>query len=216
MQQEVQNYSIGKQTPMSPHARQGHALEKITLMTLKARGKLRPGQPTAKQFAEMLRQERADIIPDQYGEDSNAFIHNSTAKPITAYRFNKFKDMHKMRGINLDKTTLQDPALAEKMRKKRSMARHDKSSHDKFGSNMINYKNQGVDFFTGGDDEALQGTTSGGGKIADTQTKEAVRPPGDIRTDSEDDETGGESAEKDPEGKKAAQAKYDQHPHLAR
>ena len=192
-------------------------MEKITLMTLKARGKLRPGQPTAKQFAEMLRQERADIIPDQYGEDSNAFIHNSTAKPITAYRFNKFKDMHKMRGINLDKTTLQDPALAEKMRKKRSMARHDKSTYNKFGSsNMINFKNQGVDFFAGGDDEALPGTTSGGGKIADTQTKEAVRLPADIRTDTEDDETGGESPEKEGEDKKAAQAKYDQHPQIAR
>ena len=49
---------------MSPCARQSIAIDKITMMTLKARGKLLPGQPTAKQYAEMLKQKRADFIPD--------------------------------------------------------------------------------------------------------------------------------------------------------
>ena len=47
-QKDVANYSVGQHTPMSPNARQSAALDKITLMTLKARGKLLPGQPTAK------------------------------------------------------------------------------------------------------------------------------------------------------------------------
>lgn len=89
-------------------------MDKIQYMSLKARGKLRPGQPTAKQFAEQLKKAQAMHTPDEFGKTS-AFVHNNTAKPITAYRFNKFKDMHKMRGINLDQTRkagLRDEGLA--------------------------------------------------------------------------------------------------------
>ena len=88
-------------------------------MSLKARGKLRPGQPDAKQFAEQLRRAQAMNCPTEYGNNGQAFVHNSTNKPITAYRFNKFKNMQKMRGINLGETsgiTHKDEQFAEKMR----------------------------------------------------------------------------------------------------
>ena len=91
-------------------------------MSLKARGKLRPGQPTAKQFADQLKKNQAMHTPDEFGK-STAFVHNNTAKPITAYRFNKFKDMHKMRGVNLDrkdKTGGRDEDLYKKMNLRRT------------------------------------------------------------------------------------------------
>ena len=58
-QKDTRNYSVGKHTPMSPNVRQSIALDKIAIMTLKARGKLLPGQPTPQQFAEILKKQRA-------------------------------------------------------------------------------------------------------------------------------------------------------------
>ena len=72
-------------------------------------------------------------------------MHNSTFKPITAYRFNKFKDMHKMRGVNLDKG-LPDKRLAEKLERKRTVARN---------QNMLNYKDNGVELYSKEDQENL-------------------------------------------------------------
>ena len=53
---EISNFSLGQKTPMSPEARQRQTMDKIQYMSLKARGKLQPGQPTAKQFAEQIKQ----------------------------------------------------------------------------------------------------------------------------------------------------------------
>ena len=52
---------------------------------MKVRGKLMPGQPTAKEHADKIRREQAINLPQDYGENT-AFVHNSTAKPITAYK----------------------------------------------------------------------------------------------------------------------------------
>ena len=84
--EEFSTYSVTNKVPMSPGARQRFTLEKVNQMTLKARGKLAPGQPTAKQFAEELRRKKAEDIPDQYG-DSSPFVHGSTAKPVHGYHF---------------------------------------------------------------------------------------------------------------------------------
>ena len=86
-------------------------MDKIQFMGLKARGKLQPGQPTAKQYAEQVKRAKLEGIPSDYGEKT-AFVHNSSNKPITAYRFNKFKELHKMRGIELDNRDA-DSAFAE-------------------------------------------------------------------------------------------------------
>ena len=131
-QRDVANYSVGQHTPMSPNARQSAALDKITLMTLKARGKLLPGQPTAKQYAEQLKRKRAETIPDQYGEDKNQFIHNSTFKPITAYRYNSFKVQKQKQGIKLDTVQL---------KRQRSKARQ-------MNSTMLNFKDNSVELYT--------------------------------------------------------------------
>lgn len=42
-QRETKQFSVGKHTPMSPDERQNVVLDKIALLTLKARGKLLPG-----------------------------------------------------------------------------------------------------------------------------------------------------------------------------
>ena len=82
---------------MSPGARQRQTLEQIQRMGMKAQGKLLPGQPTAKEYADKLRREQAMVCPQDYGE-CTAFVTNRTAKPITAYQLNKFKSLHKMTG----------------------------------------------------------------------------------------------------------------------
>ena len=56
-------------------------------------------------------------------------MHNSTAKPITGYHFQRFKELHQMRGIELEKDNW-DKKFAEKMRKKREQASHDKNMYD--------------------------------------------------------------------------------------
>lgn len=38
-------------------------------------------------------------MPLEYANDA-PFVVNSTFKPITSYRFNKFKNMHRMRGLD--------------------------------------------------------------------------------------------------------------------
>jgi len=62
-------------------------------MRMKVGGKLLPGQPTAKDYGEKLRQEQTLVCPQDYGEGT-AFVTNRTAKPITAYQLNKFKTLH--------------------------------------------------------------------------------------------------------------------------
>lgn len=52
---EISGYTLGNQTAMGPNARQQNALDKIQMMSLKARGRLKPGQPTPKQYAEQIR-----------------------------------------------------------------------------------------------------------------------------------------------------------------
>ena len=52
LQRHVQQYGVAQPMPMSPSGRQSLTLDKIQMMTLKAQGKLLPGQPSAKQFAE--------------------------------------------------------------------------------------------------------------------------------------------------------------------
>ena len=110
------------------------------MMSLKARGRLRPGQPTPKQFAEQLRKANSAKVPDEYGNNS-PFIHNNTAKPITAYRFQKFKQMHQMRGIELDKTA-PDKGLARDLAKQRSKAKHEKSmtEHKRGSAKLMQFK----------------------------------------------------------------------------
>ena len=61
--------------------------------------------------------------PADYGKDC-PFLTNGTKKGITAYRFDKFKELHQMRGINLDPTAKGDKEFREMMRKRRSVAKH--------------------------------------------------------------------------------------------
>ena len=53
--------------------------------------------------------------------------------------------MHKMRGVNLDKG-LPDKRLAEKLERKRTVARN---------QNMLNYKDNGVELYSKEDQENL-------------------------------------------------------------
>ena len=54
--------------------------------------------------------------------------------------------MHKMRGVNLDKG-LPDKRLAEKLERKRTVARN---------QNMLNYKDNGVELYSKEDQENME------------------------------------------------------------
>jgi len=92
-------------------------------------------------------------VPEHYGDDPKAFIHNSTAKPITAYKFNKFKDMQKMRGIKFEKHHSENSVAGRSCRKRehRSHEQDAKLSLNKNANgqhNIIKFKNSGVQLYT--------------------------------------------------------------------